>query len=488
MKKEGPKKGDRLELRIASLAPGGEGVSKDFGLPIFVNRVAQGDHVLVEVFDRRSDFARGRVLEILSPSPDRIEPPCKLFKVCGGCQWQHIDYQAQLTAKERIIEQSLKHIGGMASDVVQRTVPSEKPFFYRNKVQFPVRQPKDSTRILAGYYEQDSHRLVNVKHCPIQPGALDQMLEVVKASLEHFGVSAHNEETGKGLLRFITARYSEATEQILITLVINCECERMPEILNTAASDIQAKLPQVAGVCVNFNARKGNRILGDETICLSGIPYVEEVLRTKREFYPQKLRFGIRFRLSSNSFFQVNTAQAVNLFEQISDILLAYSTDEKVPLEEMTLVDAYAGVGAIALWLSPFVKRVVAIEENLDAVQDGQLNININEVNNVEMLLGTVEQMLPSLFNQGVRPEAVIVDPPRKGCSEAVLATIKKLAPALIIYVSCNPVTLARDLRFLADVETNCGYKTEKIIPVDLFPQTYHVESITVLRRVKTDD
>jgi 23S rRNA (uracil1939-C5)-methyltransferase len=479
------KRGDKVEVRITSLAPGGEGVSKDFGLPIFVNRVAKGDQALVEIFDRRKNFARGRVLEILSPSPDRTEAPCKLFKVCGGCQWQHIKYEAQLSAKEEIVKQSLSHMAGMSSIPVNSTIASERQFFYRNKVNFPVRHPKGSSRILAGYYEQDSHRLVNVKHCPIQPQPLDAMLEAAKAALEKFGVSAYDETTGEGLLRFITARYSEHNDQMLVTLVVNCAKNEMPDCLNQAALDIAANLPNLVGVCANFNTQAGNRILGGETVCLTGKPYIEETLKTKREDYPLPLNAGLAFRLSSNSFFQVNTLQAVNLLEKLSDLILDFSTNNALPLKEMVVVDAYAGVGAIALWLSPFVKEVVAVEEIADAVQDGQVNLKLNKVENVDFRCGKVEQVLPRLFMEGVRPSVVIVDPPRKGCSERALAAVLEFAPSLVLYVSCNPVTLARDLKILGGGGGGAkyGYKTEKVLPVDLFPQTYHVESVAVLHR-----
>ncbi|PWT99637.1 MAG: 23S rRNA (uracil(1939)-C(5))-methyltransferase RlmD [Candidatus Melainabacteria bacterium] len=478
------KRGDKVEVRITSLAPGGEGVSKDFGMPIFVNRVAEGDRALIEIFDRRSNFARGRVLEILAPSPDRAEPPCKLFKVCGGCQWQHISYEGQLKAKEQIIKQALNHIGGLDAASVKEVIPSGKQLFYRNKVQFPVRQPKGSDRILAGYYEQDSHNLVNVKHCPIQPKALDEMLEAAKASCEQFRVSAYNEITGEGLLRFINARYSEENEQILVTLVVNCAKTKIPDYLKQAALDIAEKLSSVVGVCLNFNTKPGNRILGEETVCITGKPYLEETLKTKRTDYPEELKTGLTFRLSSSSFFQVNTEQAVNIFECLSDFILDFSSVAKVAPAEMVVLDAYAGVGAIALWLSPFVKKVLAVEEVADAVKDGHVNLELNRIENVDFRLGKVEQVLPKLFNEGVRPHVVIVDPPRRGCSEKALEAVLAFAPPLILYVSCNPVTLARDLKLIiGDGESKCGYKTVEIQPVDLFPQTYHIESIAVLQR-----
>jgi 23S rRNA (uracil1939-C5)-methyltransferase len=486
------RKGDKVELTITSLAPGGEGVSKDLGQPIFVPRVAVGDRVLVEIFDSRKGFARGRAIEILVASPDRIDPPCKLFKVCGGCQWQHLSYESQLRAKEEILKQSLMHMGGMTSYVVQETIGSDRQFHYRNKVQFPVRQPQGSTRILAGYYEQDSHRLVNIKHCPVQPQALDEMLAAAKQCCERFGISAYNEKTGKGLLRFINARVNEEADQILVTLVVNSGKSTMPEALVQAAQDIAKTMPNIVGVCANFNTSPGNRILGNETICLTGKPYVEERLKASRADAPARLQQGLVFRLSADSFFQINTSQAVKLFERLRDIIDQFCHDTKITPKSITLIDAYAGVGAIALWLAPIAGKVIAIEENAASVEDGKLNLQINAIDNVEFRPGTVEKVLPALFNQGVRPQIVVLDPPRKGCSLSTLEAVVKLAPDMIAYVSCNPVTLARDLKILHSTqavsdkdqsEAVFGYKTEKVLAIDLFPQTFHVESVAVLYR-----
>lgn len=580
MKANTPQRGDTIDVKITSLAPGGEGVSKDFGLPIFVNRVAVGDLVRVEIFDRRPKFARGQIVEILSPSADRNEPPCKLFKVCGGCQWQFLSYEAQLIAKEQIIKQSLEHIGGIDSLVVETALPAAAQLFYRNKVQFPVRHPQGSKRILAGYYEQDSHRLVNVKHCPVQPAPLDEMLEIVKSSCEKFALSAYDEATGKGLLRFITARFSEITKQMLVTLVVNCSKEKMPRALTEAADQIASQLPQATGVCINFNTSPGNRIMGDETFCRSGKPYMEELLSSQRPDYPEKLHTGLTFRLSSTSFFQVNTSQAVRLFEALSDIISEFATTKGIAYDDILALDCYAGVGAIALWMSPFLKKVIAVEENPDAVTDGKLNAKINQIGNVDFYSGKVEHVLPELFARGFKPKIVIVDPPRKGCSGQALEAVLKFAPELILYVSCNPVTLARDLKIMTSgtrdgdknhprgvppvrpdseeasgiamkysegravlaevaqaagadqsdklphpsVESRgcstkyseakdceeqsaaergiraerateeasgalqCGYKLVKVLPVDLFPQTYHIESVAVLRRSSEND
>jgi 23S rRNA (uracil1939-C5)-methyltransferase len=489
MKEQQFHKGQLVQLSVSSIAPGGEGVSKDIGIPVFINRAALQDKAEVELFDVRSKFARGKISKILTPSPDRIEPFCKIFKVCGGCQWQHISYEAQLKAKKDIVKQSLVHIGKLSPDLVQEPIGADPSFqfFYRNKVQFPVRHPNKSTRILAGYYRQDSHELVNIKHCPIQPEPLDRMLDATKQICEQFGITAYDERSHRGLLRFICARISRADNQILITLVMNCESVQLSERMREAAQYLLEALPEVVGVCLNFNTSRGNKILGDQTICIAGNPYVEEVYKTDLPEYPQILKDGLRFRLSSSSFFQIHTEQATKLLECLSNFLLEYdrqNSDKKI--SEMTLVDAYSGVGAMSLWLSPFVKKIIAIEENAEATRDGEYNKELNGISNVEFKTGRVEEILPQIFAGGHSPDIIVVDPPRKGLPPETIQSILDLAPQLVLYVSCNPSTLARDLQLLEardDSERQFGYKTNQVLPIDLFPQTYHVESIAVLKR-----
>jgi 23S rRNA (uracil1939-C5)-methyltransferase len=335
----------------------------------------------------------------------------------------------------------------------------------------------------------------------VHPKPLDRMLAVAKESCEKFGIFAYDEQTGKGLLRFINARINQAADQILVTLVLNCSSERVPQRVIDAAGDIASAMPEIVGVCANFNSKRGNRILGDETVCLTGKAYIEEQLKSARVEAAAELQRGVRFQLSSESFFQINSAQAVKLFDQLSERVDEFRRKPENCKTEITLIDAYAGVGAIALWLAPQCKNVIAIEENAAAVKDGQLNVDINGVKNVEFHLGLVEEVLPHLLAQSTKAHIVVLDPPRKGCSPAVLEAVLKLAPEMIIYVSCNPVTLARDLKILHAARTPeqaagngnseasdtsqgvFGYKTEQVLPIDLFPQTYHVESIAVLYR-----
>lgn len=485
------RKGDLVEATIESLAPGGEGVTRQRGMAIFINRVAAGDRIELEVFDVRKDFARGRLLKVLDASPERVEPPCKLFKVCGGCQWQHIEYEGQLRAKEKIVRQTLKHIAGMDAELVKPAIGASAPLFYRNKVQFPVKHPKGSTRLLAGYYQQDSHELVNIKHCPVQPEPLDRMLEAVKELCESQGIEAYDETTRQGLLRHIAARYSFDRRVILVTLVVNSSDDGkrsegakknrsafldLPK-LKDIARVLMEKVPEVTGVCLNYNPHAGNRIMGDTTVLLAGQPFLIEKLVATRPDFPERLRQGVEFKLSPTSFFQINTVQTGRLMEQILEAVTARPAEYEP--EPPLIVDAYAGVGAIALWLAPIAKRVIAVEEHAAAVEDGMLNLELNQMSNVEFRQGAVESVFPQLTKEGLIPDVLVVDPPRKGLSEESLESIVKLAAERIVYVSCNPATLARDLKFL---DRN-GYKTKQIQPVDMFPQTYHIESVTLLER-----
>ena len=483
------RKGEIKEVNIESLAIGGEGVSKDFPIPIFINRVAPGDRVEVEIFDVRKSFARAHVLRIITPSPLRVEPPCPLFKVCGGCQLQHISYEQQLIAKHNFVEQAFKHIGGLATDKIKPAIAASNDLHYRNKVQFPVKQPKNSDRILAGYYKQDSHELVNIKFCPVQSELLDDVLDVAKELCEFRRIPAYDEVAHTGVLRHIAARHSLAHDQVLVTFVCNVKGDdlttsfgkTLKEKMLLIADEMMSELPEVVGVGINLNSAVGNRIMSENTVTLRGVDRLEEVLSTKREDLPEHLREGIKYQLSATSFFQVNTAQAVALFEQVYDGVKSDRTnDEPVDL----IIDAYAGVGAISLWLAPVAKKVIAIEEHPAAVADGIKNAELNNIENVEFKQASVEEALLDCVKQGIRPDVVVVDPPRKGLTDEARSALLELAPERIVYVSCNPATLARDLKIFESGATGASYTVVQVQPVDLFPHTHHIESVTLLQRV----
>lgn len=490
-------KGQRHTVTIESLAPGGEGVAKSLGPPVFINRVAPGDVVEIELFDVRKDFAKAKVHRLITPSKHRNEPPCPVFKVCGGCQWQHLSYDYQLTAKEDIVKQALKHIGKLDSEIVKPIIGAQHPLNYRNKAQFPVKHPHGSDRILAGYYRQDSHELVNIKHCPVQPEPMDHLLDLVKNICEEHGISAYDERSHKGLLRHINIRHSFAHNKLLLTLVLNASASSADDFQNLkcydqvvgAAQALKDAIPDLIGISINLNNQRGNKILGDLTFAIEGSDRIQEILRTEQADFPEKLREGLKFDLSSSSFFQVNTEQAVKLLEQ------AYLPISQMNRKDLRIIDAYAGVGAISLWLSPLASKVIAIEEHPAAVNDGRQNAKLNEIENVEFREGKVEDVLIELRNEQAHIDVIVVDPPRKGMSPEVVESLLWAEPELIVYVSCNPATLARDLKLLEegltktteseDKQVFVGYKTKQVQPVDLFPQTFHVESVSILERLR---
>jgi 23S rRNA (uracil1939-C5)-methyltransferase len=476
-------KGQTLDVRVASLATGGEGVSKDFGKPIFINRVAPGDLVKIRLFDVRKDFAKAEVLELLEPSPMRAEPPCPIFNVCGGCQWQHMGYQHQLDAKRDIVAQAIRYIGKLDSTAerVLPTMRAPKPLGYRNKAQFPVNQVAKTGRILAGYFKQNSHDLVNIKHCPVQPEVMDRTLEVTKEILQSVGISGYDETTGHGLLRHIAERYSFDRQQILLTFVLNTRTEKLDEDthakLTSAAQQIMQAVPEVIGVCANINRTRSNTIMGDTTVLIRGEAHLIETLRSHLDQAPQQLKDGIQFRLSSTSFFQINSTQAEHLLDEV----LKAATNDFDPAQhdKPIIIDAYAGVGTMGMWLAPIASKVIAIEEHPSSIQDGHVNLKLNNITNMEFIQAKVEDEVPKLLERGIRADVAIVDPPRKGIERGGLHSLIKLGARRIVYVSCNPATLARDLRIL---EEN-GYATKRIQPIDMFPQTYHVESVTLLEK-----
>jgi len=499
-------KGNKITIRIASIAVGGEGISKDLGRPIFVAGTAPGELIVAELFDVRKDFARARMVELLEESRARVKPPCGLFGVCGGCQLQHLSYPEQLAVKQSFVQQTCERIGGIKADLVRPTIACTPDLHYRNKVQFPVRNPRGSNRLLAGYYKLDSHDLVNIKHCPVQPEPVDSIMEATKSICEEQCISAYDEKTSYGLLRHINVRYSFSESSALVVFVINMTKTEFQEEKGTFPAS-RSKLTaiaeqllgldlQITGVSVNFNAEAGNKILGRDYACLAGNEYIEECLSAGADA-PERLQQGIRYRLSAASFFQINSRQAVTLFETVRAAVSGAGNEiggqqQSQPEKVDCLVDAYAGVGAMALWLSGSAKNVIAIEEHAAAVGDGKHNLELNGIENVVFREGTSEQVLQELVEQGLTPDVVLVDPPRKGLSTQVTETLLHLAPSRIVYVSCNPSTLARDIKILcAQLDSSSkasnnpvvGYKTLEIQPIDLFPHTHHIESVTVLER-----
>lgn len=453
---------DEIDLDIEKLSNLGFGIAKHEGLVIFVENSCPGDKVKAKITKLNKNWANASVVEIVEKSPHRVEPFCAMNSVCGGCQLQFIDYDYQLKLKKEIVEDAIKSIGQL--DVqINDPIRSPENLHYRHKVQYPVSQTKVSKRILAGYYKPKSHEIVNIKHCPIQPEICDEIIEFIRNTAFDYAISGYSEKKHAGDLRHVVIRVSKATDKVLVTLVVNSS--KIFDRLNDFAQNIYENFKQVSGVCVNFNSKKTNVILGDVTETVAGKNFVKERILDRT------------FRIGPKTFFQINPQSAENIFTFVKNII-------KENFESPNVLDAYAGVTSFGITVSDICKKVVSVEENKEAVELAQETINLNEIKNVELHnMDTRKFFEKELKTKKRRFDAIILDPPRKGCSEECLKDALALCKGKIIYVSCNPATLARDLKFL----TENGAKVELIQPFDMFCHTYHIENVAVVS-VKNED
>lgn len=447
---------DEIIVKIEKLSNLGFGIAKHEGLVIFVENACPGDELKVKITKLTKNYANAQIIEVLTPSTHRIEPFCALQKVCGGCQLQFIDYDYQLKQKKEIVEDAIKSIGGLDIEI-KDVVASPQNKNYRHKVQYPISQTKVSKRILAGYYKPKSHEIVNIKHCPIQPEICDTIIEFIRNKTFDFGISGYNEKKHIGDLRHVVLRVSKATGKILVTLVVNST--KTFDRLKDFAQNIYDNFKEVSGVCVNFNSKKTNVIMGENVELIAGKDFIKERIIDKT------------FRIGPKTFFQINPESAENIFAFVKDYI-------KNNFENPSVLDAYAGVTAFGIIVSDACKKVVSVEENKEAVDLAGEIIELNEIKNVELHNMDATKFFEKELNTKKRKfDAVILDPPRKGCTQESLDCALQLCKGKIIYVSCNPATLARDLKYL----TSKGAKVEFIQPFDMFCHTYHVESVAII-------
>ena len=443
------KEGGRYPAVIEGYASGGEGVARIGGMAVFVKGVLRGERAEVFIEHIGHSAAWGRVERLLEPSPARTEPDCPYYGTCGGCQFRHMAYAEELEAKRRRVEDALRRIGGadLPVPVIHGAEHTER---YRNKVQLPVADGA------IGYYAGRTHRVVDIADCLLQPEADTACRAAVKGWMEEFHVPAYDERTGRGLVRHLFLRTNRGRET-LCCLVINGKKLPHGEELVSA---LRAAAPKLAGVVLSVNTRKTNVILGQEYRTLWGRDWLEEEL------------CGHTFRLSVPSFFQVNRAQTEVLYRRALDF--AALTGEE------TVVELYCGIGTISLTLAERAKRVTGVEVVPQAVEDARGNARRNGLEDkTRFECGDAAGLAAELEREGVRPEVVVVDPPRKGLAPEVVDTIARMAPGRVVYVSCDPATLARDVKRFAGL----GYGPVRAEAVDLFPRTAHVETIMLLQR-----
>jgi|SRR5919199_18332 23S rRNA (uracil1939-C5)-methyltransferase len=445
--------GQLVEVMITDLNDTGEGVGRLEGRVVFVPDTVVGDRVLVRLVRVKSNYANGKLHQLLEPSPHRIRPNCIVADKCGGCQWQHIDYHYQLEAKQNLVIQALEHIGGFTSPSVAPILTTDTSLAYRNKATYPLKRSATG-QVQAGYYHQGSHQLINLNQCPVQDARLNPLLAEIKQDIEQLGWSVYNEERHQGRLRHLSLRIGRRTGEMLLTLVTT---DWRLQNLEAQAQKWLTRYPKLVGICVNQNPNRTNVIFGDETRCIAGQPYLQE------EFA------GLQLQLKPETFFQVNTEVAEALLNAIVE-QLALKGDE-------ILVDAYCGIGTFTLPLAQRVRQAMGLEVHPASVEQAQLNAQLNGITNVTFKTGAVETLLPQLE---IRPDVVLLDPPRKGCDRAVIETLLMSAPKHIVYVSCKPATLARDLKLLCHTG---GYQLAHVQPADFFPQTPHVECAAFLVR-----
>lgn len=443
---------DELVVRIEKLSNLGTGIARVDGFVIFVENACPEDELRVKVTKVSKNYANAKILEIIKPSPHRVEPFCALQKVCGACQLQFIDYDYQLELKRRMVEDAMRSIGGFDIDI-HKTVSSPEIIAYRHKVQYPVSQTKVSRRILAGYYKPNTHEIVNIKHCPIQPRICDDIIEFIRIKCFDFGISGYNEKKHAGDLRHVVFRVSAATGMVLVTLVVNSK--KVFPRLKDFCNEIFAEFKQVAGVCVNFNTKKTNVILSDETECVCGKDFVKEKILNKT------------FRIGANTFFQINPKSAENIFAYVKNYI-------KENFETPTVLDAYAGIATFGIIVSDVAQKVVSVEENTESIEKAREVLELNNIDNVELHNEDTAKFCKKTKRKF---DVIILDPPRKGCSQESLNEVLRLSKGKIIYVSCNPATLARDLKYLCEQ----GCNIESVQPFDMFCHTYHVENVAVI-------
>lgn len=446
--------GDILKVNIESLSNLGLGIAKVNGFVIFVENACPGDELNIKITKRTKSYANAEIIEILNPSPHRIKPFCPMQKVCGACQLQFINYDYQLELKQKIVSDTMKAIGNIDIEI-PKTIPSPQIKNYRHKIQYPISRTKNSNRILAGYYKPKTHDIVNIKYCPIQPEICDRIIEFIREKAPQYNISGFLEKNHTGDLRHVVIRSSYANKKNLVVLVVNAT--KVFGKLKEFAQCIYDEFEDVSGVCVNFNSKKTNVILGQKTECLCGKDHIEEMILDKK------------FKVGANTFFQINPKSAENIFKYVKNYI---SENYQKP----TVLDAYAGITSFGIVVSDVCKNVVSVEENKDSCELAKEVIKINNIQNIE-----INNMDAAKFFQAEtrKFDIVILDPPRKGCSKESLDEAYRLSKDRIIYVSCNPATLARDLKYL--IQKGCT--VESIQPFDMFCHTYHVENVAIIKR-----
>ena len=454
------KKDDFVTLTIEDMGVDGEGIGHVDGCTLFVKDALIGDVINAKVMKMKKNYGYARMMEILTPSPDRVEPKCAFHKQCGGCQIQALSYEKQLEYKKKKVLNNLQRIGGLNDLPEFELIGMEEPYCYRNKAQFPFGTDKNGD-IVAGFYAGRTHSIISNTKCYLGVEENEQILKIILAHLEKYHIPAYDEQTGKGLLRHVLIRKGFTTGELMVCLILNGT--RMPEVKELVAE--LTKIPGMTSITINVNTKNTNVIMGQEMRSVWGQDYITDYIG------------NVKYQISPLSFFQVNPVQTRKLYERA----LEYAELERGE----TVWDLYCGIGTISLFLAQKAKQVYGVEIVPQAIDDAKKNAALNGFTNAEFYVGKAEEVLPTKYREeGIQADVIVVDPPRKGCDEALLQTIVQMAPKRVVYVSCDSATLARDLKYLVSE----GYEVKKGTVVDQFPHTVHVETVVLLSRKKVND
>ena len=453
------RKNDIVTLKIEDCGIDGEGIGKADGFTVFVKDAVIGDTVRAKIMKAKKNYGYGRLEEIITPSPDRVEPKCQFARQCGGCQLQALSYEKQLEFKTSKVRGHLERIGGFTDIPMEKILGMEQPFHYRNKAQFPVGKSKDG-RIITGFYAGRTHSIIENRDCALGVTQNKEVLDRVIAHMEKFNIQPYDENTGKGLVRHVLIRYGFFTDEMMVCLIINGE--KLPG--EEALVKSLCQIPETVSVMVNVNKKRNNVILGEKVRLLWGQPYITDKIGE------------ISYQISPLSFFQVNPYQTGRLYGKALEYAQLSGNE--------TVWDLYCGIGTISLFLAQQAKMVRGVEIIPAAIENAKENARLNGFDNTEFFVGKAEEVLPEQFARtGERADVIVVDPPRKGCDETLLSTIIEMQPDRVVYVSCDSATLARDLKYLCER----GYELKKVCPVDMFPNTVSVETVVLLSHKKPD-
>lgn len=466
-------KNQEFEVTITDMGVDGEGIGKVDGFPFFIKDAVIGDVICAKALKVKKNYGYARLMEVITPSADRVTPRCPISRPCGGCQLQALSYEKQLEFKQNKVKNNLIRIGGFdPQEIVQKMEPiigMEEPYFYRNKAQFPVGRDKNG-RLVAGFYAGRTHTIIPVENCCLGVAVNEKIVKKVLAFLEEYHIEPYDETTHSGLVRHILIRYGFSSKEILVCLVLNGDTLPHAEKL----VDSLCELPGMTSIQINSNKKRTNVILGETVQTLWGKESITDTIG------------GIEYQISALSFYQVNPMQTEKLYQKALEYADLTGNE--------TVWDLYCGIGTISLFLAQKAKQVYGVEIVPQAIDDAKKNAARNHISNVEFFVGKAEEVVPDYVQQKGqfaaqqatpqdtemrRPDVIVVDPPRKGCEETLLHTMLQMAPKRIVYVSCDSATLARDLKVLcAD-----GYEVQRVCAVDQFGQTGHVETVCLLSR-----